>query len=81
MSRFVPYTDYAKDKPVSHTILTTHVMYRGFQTGAVVEHSLKFAISLSKKPTTLRNETVPAITLRSTGIGALAGTALMVPAV
>jgi hypothetical protein len=36
MSRFVPYTDYAKDKPVSHIILTTHVMYRGFQTGAVV---------------------------------------------
>jgi hypothetical protein len=81
MSRFFPHTDYAEDQPMSHTVLTTHVLYRGFQTGAVVGHSLKLAKSLFQKNTILRNETILAATLRSTGFGALTGTALMVPAV
>jgi hypothetical protein len=81
MSRFFPHTDYAEDQPMSHTVLTTHVLYRGFQTGAIVGHSLKLARSLFQKNKIPRNETILAATLRSTGFGALTGTALMVPAV
>jgi hypothetical protein len=81
MSRFFPHTDYAEDQPMSHTVLTTHVLYRGFQTDAVVSHSLKLARSLFQKNTILRNETILAATLRPTGFGALTGTVLTVPAV
>jgi hypothetical protein len=81
MSRFFPHTDYAEDQPMSHTILTTHVLYRGFQTGAIVGQSLKLARSLFTKSAILHSETILASTLRSTGVGALTGTALMVPAV
>lgn len=81
MSRFFPHTDYAEDQPMSHTVLITHVLYRGFQTGAVVGHSLKLAKSLFKKSSIMRNETILATTLRSTGVGALTGTALMVPGI
>ena len=79
MSRFFPHTDYAEDQPMPYTILTTHVLYRGFQAGAVVGHSLKLARSMFSKSTALSTETILASTLRSTGIGALTGTALMIP--
>ncbi|GAB7326827.1 hypothetical protein MBLNU13_g10760t1 [Cladosporium sp. NU13] len=81
MSRFFPHTDYAEDQPMSRTILFTHVLYRGFQTGAIVGQSLKLARSLFTKSAILPNETILASTLRSTGVGALTGTALMIPAV
>lgn len=64
---------------MSHTILTSHVLYRGFQTGAVVGHSLKLARSLFTKSGKLSGEPILASTLRSAGIGAVAGTALMIP--
>lgn len=64
---------------MSHTILTSHVLYRGFQTGAVLGHSLKLARSLFTKSGKLSGEPILASTLRSAGIGAVAGTALMVP--
>ena len=79
MSRFFPHTDYAEDQPMPYTILTTHVLYRGFQTGAVVGHSFKLARSLFSKSTIMSKETILASTLRSTGVGALTGTVLMVP--
>lgn len=66
---------------MSHTILTAHVLYRGFQTGAIVGQSLKLARSLFTKSALLLNETMLASTLRSTGVGALTGTALMIPGV
>ena len=81
MSRFFPHTDYAEDQPMSHTILTTHVLYRGFQTGTIVGQSLKLARTLFTNSAILPNETILASTLRSTGVGALTGTALMIPAV
>lgn len=34
MSRFFPHTQYAEDQPLSRTILITHVLFRGFQSGA-----------------------------------------------
>lgn len=35
MSRFLPHPAYAEDQPLFHTILGTHVLHRGFQTGAI----------------------------------------------
>lgn len=64
---------------MSHTILTTHVLYRSFQTGAVVGHALELTRSLFRKSRSLKSEPVLASTLRSAGVGAVAGTALMVP--
>lgn len=36
MSRFFPHPAYAEDQPLYHTVLATHVLYRGFQSGSVV---------------------------------------------
>lgn len=36
MSRFFPHTPYAEDQPLYRTILTTHVLHRGLQSGAAV---------------------------------------------
>lgn len=36
MSRFFPHPPYAEDQPLHHTILTTHVLTRGFTAGAIV---------------------------------------------
>ncbi|KAJ5487141.1 hypothetical protein N7530_001441 [Penicillium desertorum] len=36
MSRIFPHTPYAEDQPFYHTILTAHVLFRGFQAGAMV---------------------------------------------
>ena len=34
--RWIPHTEYAEDQPMARTILTTHVLHRGFQSGAFV---------------------------------------------
>lgn len=36
MSHLWPHPAYAEDQPHALAILTTHVLYRGFQTGAIV---------------------------------------------
>jgi hypothetical protein len=36
MSRFFPHTAFEEDQPLAHTILATHVLTRGAQTGALV---------------------------------------------
>ena len=36
MSRFFPQSDFAEDQPSSKTILTTHVLHRGLQSGALI---------------------------------------------
>ncbi|KAL1966152.1 hypothetical protein VTN77DRAFT_4704 [Rasamsonia byssochlamydoides] len=36
MSRFFPHPPYAEDQPLHHTILATHVLHRGFQSGSVI---------------------------------------------
>ncbi|KIX09418.1 uncharacterized protein Z518_00498 [Rhinocladiella mackenziei CBS 650.93] len=36
MSALFPVAEYAEDQPLSRTILTTHVLHRGFQSGAAV---------------------------------------------
>jgi hypothetical protein len=73
MSRFFPHTSYAEDQPYAHTILTAHVLYRGFQSGAVVGFAIGAARSVvSKQP-------FGRAVLGSTGTGALIGFASMAP--
>ncbi|KAI1876521.1 hypothetical protein JX265_004047 [Neoarthrinium moseri] len=36
MSRYFPHTAYAEDQPLSHTILTTHVLTRAITMGTVI---------------------------------------------
>jgi hypothetical protein len=36
MSRFFPHSLYAEDQPLARTLLTAHVLYRGFQSGAAL---------------------------------------------
>ncbi|MCJ1356567.1 MAG: hypothetical protein MMC33_006562 [Icmadophila ericetorum] len=87
MSRFFSRAPYAEDQPYAHTILWTHTLYRGFQTGATIgiltgatraaffSRPVASAIAVSFWPhfsTTV---------LRHAGIGSLVGTALMVIAV
>lgn len=82
MSRFFPHTAYAEDQPLPHTILTTHVLYRGFQSGcavgvlagisrAVTAHGFRGAISA---PTNLQT------IVRSAGYGSAVGTILLATA-
>lgn len=81
MSRFFPHTAYEEDQPLGRTILTTHVYYRGFQTGAFVGLATGSILSLLqlRRPLAHRAAWIP-LALRSTGYGAAIGTALMVPA-
>ena len=72
MSRHFPHADYAEDQPLGKTILTSHVLYRGFQTGAVIGLGIGAVRSLIR-----RNPFVTV--LAQTGYGALVGTALMIP--
>ena len=36
MSHLWPHPPYAEDQPYAHAILTTHVLFRGFETGAFI---------------------------------------------
>ncbi|KAM0264287.1 hypothetical protein ACHAQJ_000776 [Trichoderma viride] len=36
MSRYFPHTPYAEDQPLSHVILTTHVLTRAVATGSII---------------------------------------------
>ncbi|MCJ1380759.1 hypothetical protein MMC17_003868 [Xylographa soralifera] len=90
MSRLFPHTAHAEDQPLAHTILTTHVFFRGFQSGAAVglllgsaRHSLsllrqrRVPSPLSQLSTPARLAFLPATIVRSTAVGAVVGTALM----
>lgn len=73
MSRFFPHTAYAEDQPYSRTILTTHVLHRAFQSGAVIGLTIGAVRSAITK-TPFANAV-----LGSTGYGALLGFASMIP--
>ena len=61
MSQYFIQAAYAEDQTNAHTILHTHVLYRGFQTGAVVgigiglfrARRLLFSAARSTKPSTV----------------------------
>ncbi|KAK9235389.1 hypothetical protein V1525DRAFT_410167 [Lipomyces kononenkoae] len=76
MSRFFPHTAYAEDQPLYHTVLTAHVLYRGFQAGAVagtVIGVVTLFVKSSKLPAWLALQ-------RSAGVGSLFGIGAMMVA-
>jgi hypothetical protein len=70
MSRFFPHSAYAEDQPYARTILTLHVLSRGFAIGAGVG-SVTHLIRRFFRPS-------PSLSLlRASGNGALIGTGLL----
>jgi hypothetical protein len=49
MSRYFPHTPYAEDQPLSHTILTVHVLVRSVTTGTVIGTGIYGAQSLLRR--------------------------------
>ncbi|KAF2207715.1 hypothetical protein CERZMDRAFT_88373 [Cercospora zeae-maydis SCOH1-5] len=81
MSRLFPHTSHAEEQPYARTLLWSHVLYRGLQTGATlglassaVQHAYRTARGLPRTPF------VSGTTLAITGRWALVTTALMIPA-
>ncbi|KXT07507.1 hypothetical protein AC579_2172 [Pseudocercospora musae] len=73
MSRFFPHAAYAEEQPYPHALLYSHVLYRGFQTGAT--------LGLGSVALQSAYGSVPrAAILPITGRWALITTTLMVPA-
>ncbi|EME79684.1 uncharacterized protein MYCFIDRAFT_37873 [Pseudocercospora fijiensis CIRAD86] len=79
MSRFFPHTPYAEEQPYSHTLLYSHVLYRGFQTGTTLGLG-SVAIQSAYGCVRGRSSIARAAILPITGRWALVTTALMVPA-
>lgn len=85
MSRFLPHPAYAEDQPLHHTILTAHVLHRGFQAGGVVGLIGGAAQSFLPSQTTTaagaagasRVALLGPTLLRSAGVGSLLGLGLM----
>jgi hypothetical protein len=73
MSRFFRHPGYAEDQPLSHTILTTHVLTRGFQAGALMGPLAAVPWYFLRRPTLSLAPTL----LRSVGVGSLFGTGLL----
>lgn len=77
MSRFFHHPAYAEDQPLSKTILTTHVLTRGFQTGAfigLVAGGNRLILSPSYRAIPIP---VAVKLVRSAGVGAVIGTGLL----
>jgi len=71
MSRLFPRPAYAEDQPYAHTILTLHVLSRGFSVGAGVGSAIFLARRLlSRQPS-------PSSLLRGAGSGSLIGAGLL----
>jgi hypothetical protein len=88
MSRFWPTVAYAEDQPYSKSILTTHVLYRGLQTGSLIgailsvgRHTLSKRSSASLQTATSKLSAFPrplsANIIRAAGSGSLAGTVFL----
>ncbi|KAF7198536.1 hypothetical protein HII31_00275 [Pseudocercospora fuligena] len=79
MSRFFPHSPYAEEQPYSHTLLYSHVLYRGFQTGVTLGLG-SIALQSAYGYVRGRSSIPRAAFLPTTGRWALITTALMVPA-
>ena len=78
MSLLFPHSPYAEDQPLSSVILTTHVLDRGFQSGALLGllyGAGRFAFSRGATKTSAFFG-IPL--LRSAGVGGAVGVGLMV---
>ncbi|MCJ1269672.1 hypothetical protein MMC22_009564 [Lobaria immixta] len=90
MSRLFPHPAYAEDQPLFRTILGTHVLHRGFQTGALIgllAGATRPLLPRKQPPTTtttkagltsgLKPLLLRPLLERSTGLGAVIGTGLL----
>lgn len=73
-SRFFPHPPYAEDQPLSKLILSTHVLSRGFQTGALFGALTGTVRHIYTRPTTT---TLLSALLRSSGVGGAIGIAFL----
>jgi len=77
-THYLPHPPDAEDQPYPHLILTTHVLSRGFQSGALLGSIVGTARHIyTHRTTTLL---LPSL-LRSTGLGGAIGVASMAVAV
>lgn len=80
MSRFFPHSSHAEEQPYAHTLLWSHILYRGFQTGTTLGLAFTAAQytykTIRKSP---RSPLLSAASLSTTGRWAIAATLLMVP--
>lgn len=73
-----PHAAYAEDQPYSYTILTTHVLHRGLQTGALIGLLAGAGRSfLSRRKQTVVSPAIAPSLLRSAGVGAVWGTGFL----
>lgn len=81
MSQFFPHSNYAETQPASKAILTTHVLYRGFEMGTVLGTAygpISYLLSSSVRARNARS--ILAATTRSVATGGLVGTAALLVA-
>lgn len=86
MSRYFPQAAYAEDQKLSKTLLAFHVLHRGFQTGAMAGAITSIPAYYGAKLLPDKNllkarilvQPFQRILLKSTGLGAIAGIALLV---
>lgn len=80
MSRFWPHTPYAEDQPFAVPILTTHVLSRGFQSGALLGPIAGTAAYYFSKLPRAGGQSFSTTLLRTTGLTSLASVGLMTAA-
>lgn len=73
MTSLFPHPPYAEDQPLARTILTSHVLLRGFTTGPVLA-MLPLTISLLRQPLTALSPTTRL--LHASAAGAAWGTGI-----
>ena len=78
MSSAFPHTSYAEDQPLSTVILTTHVLDRGFQSGALLGLLYGAGRSIFSRGVTNNPAFLSIPLLRSTGVGGAVGVGLMI---
>lgn len=81
MSRFFPHSTYAEEQPYAHTILWSHILYRGLQTGTTLV--LAYSAGQHVYKTFRKSVKVPLFStasLATPGRWAVVTTILMVPA-
>ncbi|KAK4694664.1 hypothetical protein P7C71_g2951, partial [Lecanoromycetidae sp. Uapishka_2] len=77
MSRLWSHPAYAEEQPYFKTILSTHVLFRGFQTGAIIGPivgAARYALLRRRSPIA---PPFLSYVVRSTGTGAVIGTGLL----
>ena len=79
MNRLVPQAPYEEDQPHATAILTTHVLLRGFQTGAVLGLPLGLFgnLYLRRRPGNAKIVPLLPSIVRATGFSCLVGTGLL----